>query len=140
MEEGKEEERRKDFHRGVEGIKFGQLFGDDHFVDKDLERIGQAPQLKADINSIIEEVCNLYQLSKKDLIASGKGRLASEARAVSAWVIREIPSLSLTELSLCFKRDVTTLSLAIERMLSRTEKNSKLRNNLNKIAKKYKIQ
>ena len=93
VEEGKEEERRKDFHQGVRGIKCGELFGDDNFVEDVFERIGKTPQLNIDIDTIIEEVCKLYQLARKDLIVSGKARLAAEARAGAACVVRELPDL-----------------------------------------------
>lgn len=140
VEEGKEEGHRKDFHQGIRGIKCGEVFGDDHFVEDVFDHIGKTQPLKIDINMIIEEVCRIYQLEKKELMATGKGRLASEARAITAWVVRELPEKSLTELSQWFKRDISTLSISIERMISRTQTNIELRDRLNKIAIKFKMQ
>ena len=139
VEEGREEGRRREFHQGIRGIKAGELFGDDNFIEDVFECIGKTPPSSTDISTIIEEVCNLYKLTIEDLAAPGKGQLASEARAVAAWIVRDLPDLYLVDLGRIFKRDLATLSGSIERMLIRSNSNIKLKRRLRKMIKRFKI-
>ena len=139
VEEGKEEERRRDFQHGVRGIKDGELFGDDNFIEDVFERIGKTPPTSTEIRAVIAEICKLYKLKRVDLAAPGKRQLASEARAVAAWIVRELPDLFLVDLSRIFKRDLATLSGSIERILARSNSNIKLKNRMKKMAKIFKI-
>ena len=47
-----------------------------------------------------------------EVIALGKARRASEARATMAWLVRELPHVTLADLSTHLGRDLTTLSAA----------------------------
>ena len=92
------------------------------------------------INAIIEEVCKLYQIEKKVLTAPGKGPLASEARTVISWIVRELPDLYLMNLARIFKRDISTLSNSIGKILIRSDNDSELKNKLEKLAKIFQIE
>ena len=140
VEEGREEERRRDFHHGLRSIKDGELFGDDNFIEDVFERINKTPPSSTDIEAVISEIFKLYQFKRGDLSAPGKGQLASEARAVAAWIVRELPDLYLVDLGRIFKRDLATLSGSIERMLGRSQSNIKLKNRMKKMGKRFNIQ
>ncbi len=56
----------------------------------------------------------VVDFTKSRLAASGKGRLTSEARAVAAWIVRELPEIKLIDLSRRINRDVIPLSSSIE--------------------------
>jgi chromosomal replication initiation ATPase DnaA len=61
-------------------------------------RYTKTPPSSTDIRAAIAQVCKLYKLKRGDLTATGKGQSASEARAVAAWIVRELPDLYLVDL------------------------------------------
>jgi len=139
VEEGMGEGRRREFHSGTRGARCGNLLGDDRFVEELFGRLGKKYEPAVDVSDVIDEVCRFYKITKGALAASGKRRLTSEARAVAAWIVRELPEIKLMDLSRNVNRDVTSLSSSIERLLIRSERDTQLKTRLEKISKKYQI-
>lgn len=86
--QGRDEGHRKDFHQGTQA---GRLLGDDTFVKQAFKRAGQRLGRKVDLDRIIKGVCREYKLKEQDLSATGKHRRPAEARAVAAWIVRDVP-------------------------------------------------
>ncbi|WP_243689309.1 helix-turn-helix domain-containing protein [Geotalea toluenoxydans] len=94
------------------GSHEGRLLGDDSFADDALLRAKEKLPNRVTLDAVISEVCRCYGISESELAAAGKTRSASEARAVAAYVTREIPHLSLTELAQRMRREVSAISQA----------------------------
>ena len=58
-------------------------------------------------------------MPRSEVLAVGKARRASEARATMAWLVRELPHVTLADLSTHLGRDLTTLSAAATRLQQR---------------------
>lgn len=118
--DGLGEGHRREFHSGS---CEGRILGDDRFVDdvrlKARERDRRPPELQ----SVINVVCRHFDLSTADLAAPGKARPASEARAWTALLVRDMPHLSLSALGLEMGRDVGCLSQAAGRLARRINEN-----------------
>ncbi|HBR18277.1 MAG TPA: transposase [Deltaproteobacteria bacterium] len=122
INEGKQDGHRQEFHKGTEG----RILGDDTFIDKVLRNIEQREKKSATIDAIITEVGNLYGLTEKEIVSGGKQRYPSEARGLIAYIVREINGLSLADLGKRMKRDASSLSHAVERMVSRSKREDSL--------------
>jgi REP-associated tyrosine transposase len=68
------------------------------------------------LDEVISEVCRRFGISELELAATGKARPASEARAVAAFLTREMAHLSLTELAKRMGREVSAVSQAARRL------------------------
>ncbi len=123
VDEGKGEGRRQEFHAGT---CEGRILGDDTFiarVTKGTEKLKKKP---VSMDQIIEHVCKLYGLTEKEIVFGGKKRYPSEARGMIAYVVRECAGLSLTELSRRLKRDLSSLSLAANKIVQCSKENEEL--------------
>lgn len=93
INEGKGEPYREEFW-----TREGRLLGDDIFVEKVLKRTGHREKESVTIHAIIEEVGKLYGLTENEIISGGKQRYPSEARGMTAYLVRELSGLLLTDL------------------------------------------
>jgi len=123
IKEGKGEGHRKEFHCGTSE---GRILGDDTFIEEAMEKAEQAERKPAGIGEIIEKVVKLYGLTEKEIVAAGKQRYPSEARAMIAYLVREHRGSSLTDLSRRMKRDISSLSHAADRIIRGSKKDGDL--------------
>jgi len=114
---GGKEGRRQEFHEGTSG---GRILGDDSFVGRAYEKAAQCEEKTETLDEIIERVGKEYGLTEEEMAASGRQRYPAEARGTIAYLVREATGLSLTELGRRMKRDVSTLSLAAEKIMRRS--------------------
>jgi REP element-mobilizing transposase RayT len=82
VDEGLEEGRREDFHRGSFE---GRALGDERFVEQALLKADENRGVGNNLDQVIESVCAVYQLTPGELCAPGKAQPAAEARAVAAF-------------------------------------------------------
>lgn len=123
VKEGKGEKYREEFHKGISD---GRLLGDDVFVEEVLKQAEHRENKSVTINEIIERVVQMYGLTEEEVISGGKQRNPSEARGMMAYLVREISGLSLTDLGKRMNRDISSLSLAAQRMLQRSKEDKEL--------------
>ncbi len=71
-------------------------------------------------------MCRRFGISEAELTATGKARPASEARAIAAFLTREMAHLSLTELAKKMGRDVSAVSQAARRLDNAAKENGHL--------------
>jgi len=98
------------------GTHEGRLLGDDTFADKALSQAEERPVNRVTLDEVISEVCERFGISEEELTAAGKSRPASEARAIAAFLTRELAHLSLTELAKKMGREVSAVSQAARRL------------------------
>ncbi|NVN91621.1 MAG: hypothetical protein HXX11_13600 [Desulfuromonadales bacterium] len=110
----------------VMGTHEGRMLGDDSFADETLLQADEKLTSRVTVDAVISEVCRQFGISEAELIATGKARPASEARAIAAFLTREMANLSLTELAKKMGRDVSAFSQAARRLDISAKENGQL--------------
>lgn len=118
MRDGLGEEHRPEFHG--KGGEDSRLLGDDSFVDKCLSDSDDIP-LRLTAREIVEKVCRVYDLEEAELKTQSQSRNISEARAVAAWLARELGCATLSEVAKLVNRDVGSISSAVRRLSTRMQ-------------------
>ena len=111
---GKDEGRRQEFHSGTSE---GRILGDDRFVERVYTESDQEEKKAVSLDEIIDRVGKVYGLTEEEITAGGKQRYPSEARGMIAYLVREVRGMSLTDLSRRLKRDISSLSLAADKII-----------------------
>jgi putative transposase len=113
------EGHRPEFHG--KNTADGRVLGDDTFVDEVFRNEPEKP-VAVTINNGLDAVCEVYGVTLEEMRSPSKGLRVSEGRALAAWVVLNICDGTLTELGRTVGRDVTTLSSAVRRLVSRSKK------------------
>jgi REP element-mobilizing transposase RayT len=114
--DGFEEGHRKEFHCGTFE---GRVLGDDSFIEDVCSRTETRVAATLTIDDILEIVCKRYGISLAELIAPGRQQPFAEARAVSAWLVRQCDGLELKALADRLNRELSGLSHAASRLEQR---------------------
>lgn len=117
IRDGLAEGRRPEFHG--EGIADSRVFGEDDFVERIVGE-GSGMPTKIAIEDVLSAVFQRYSLSLCDLGRPGKERDPARARAMAAWLVQDVPSVTLRELAERTARDVSSLSAAAQRLQKRS--------------------
>jgi hypothetical protein len=123
--DGLQEKRRSEFHSG---ICDSRLVGDDVFVEQTLSKVHERYHSRLSVGDVVTAVCRQYGITEAQLKVPGKVMPYSEARAVAAAIIKETPTLLLTELGMILNRDIAPLGRAGQRLLNNASNDSRLRN------------
>jgi REP element-mobilizing transposase RayT len=105
--------RRGEFHG--EKADDSRFLGGDEFVSNLVGAGAKLPD-KISVADILAVVCDRYGVAPEMLAQPGKQRALSHARGMAAWIVQDLPSCSLTELSRCTGRDLSSLSAAAQRL------------------------
>ena len=110
------------------GCSEGTL-GDDDFVKsvrahREPSSADSTPLLKLD--DLLQSAVNMYGVSKESLCAPGKIRELARIRSVLAAVASSSPGITLQDLAVYLRRDVTTMSKAGTLMLQKARHDPKL--------------
>ena len=124
------EGHRREFHGGKND---GRILGQDTFVETVLMEAEEAPLAKPDLEAVLKAVGILYDIGGDDLAAAGQGVRISEARAMAAWAVRELSAATLTELGKRIGRDVTSLSSAVRRLMTRARAEEAVAGRMNRL-------
>lgn len=128
VHEGVKEGHREEFHTGNQD---GKLIEQHAAVMDDLfAQVEQPSRKKVSMARVIQDVCRVYGVTEKQLVATGKYRNTSEARAAAAWIVRELPGMTLTQLGAHVGRDAVTLSNSINRIFKRANNDPSMLNKL----------
>jgi len=86
------------------------MIGNEEFINnaKSIAKIKKG--FKLELSQLINYICELYQISTEQLISSKRNEILSEARALTALLVRNIDSLSLEQLGTYLGRDASGLS------------------------------
>lgn len=109
VQEAVGEEERKEFRQGTHE---GRIIGDDIFADEAIRSAEEKSRSTVTLDGVLSAVSRHYGLSVDEISAPGKTRRPSEARAAAAFLVRELPGLSLTSLAKRLSREVSGLSRA----------------------------
>jgi len=121
--EGIKEGRREDLYKGVVDAR---ILGDESFTDEVLITTRQTVGRRSTLDEVLKAVSEIYSVQVEEILALGKQRRASEARAVVCWFVREASHLSLTELSRRTNREISSLSQLAIRLIERSKANTDL--------------
>lgn len=112
-EENKEEllELRKKF-------KDGHVLGDDEFLNevRNNKKYSKENRITITIDSILKIVGQVYNLPEEMIIAAGKSRKASLARATTALFAKELAGISIEQIARFLNRDGSTISSLLSRI------------------------
>ena len=111
--EGVGEQRRKEFHSGNLG---GQLLGGDEFTENVFKQLEAKPVKPPTVKKIVNAVCTICDVKKKELSKPGRQRKLSEARGLIAWFVVDKKSATLTSVAKIFGRDLSALSVAVRQI------------------------
>ena len=129
IRDGLDEGHRAEFH-GTSGSD-SRVLGDELFVGAIVARAKQLKGAVVTVNALLSAVCVVYDLPL-DEISSGR-RLASEARSMSAWITLETTGCTLAQLAAATGRAPSSLSSAAKRIEARARKESRMRDQRDKI-------
>ena len=128
--EGVQERHRQEFHKGTHD---GRILGDKSFVERMLLRTNERFGFPVDVKLLVKTVCEIYQINDEEIITPGKQQPYAEARAIVAYLAREMGNPSLTEVGRYLQRDITALSRSASRLRDRLHHDVALSEKLEKI-------
>ena len=105
------EEERKEFQQGTHE---GRIIGDDAFAEEAIRSAEGKSRCTVTLDDVLSAVCHHYGVTENEMAAAGKIRRLSEARAAAAFLVRELPGLSLVSLATRLGREVSALSRAAQ--------------------------
>lgn len=108
---------------------------DPHLLDRDevLFMTRQKVGHRCTLDEVFKAASQMYGVQVEEILALGKQRGVSEARAMICWLVREASHLSLTELSRQLNRELSSLSQAATRLIKRSKVNADLANRMVKM-------
>jgi len=117
IREGLDEGRRADFHG--EGNADSRILGDDGFVER---MSGEADEAsgKVSIDKLLGIICQRYSVTLNDIARPGKEHSLAQVRSMAAWIVQEIPTITLKQLSEKTGRDISSLGASALRMQKRS--------------------
>jgi chromosomal replication initiation ATPase DnaA len=124
------EEQLLEFQHGTHE---GRLLGDDFFAEEALSKTEEKFQKQITMEQIIDAVCSEYEIKPVTLAEPGKYRKNAEARALTALLVINTDSLTLTALATIFRRELSGLSQAARRIQARLDVDNELNSRLEKI-------
>lgn len=113
--DGMGEGARPEFHQGGADTR---ILGDDWFAERCRAGNRRLPS-RLTVQEIAARVCREYGIDETLLKAPSQRRIASEARAVVAWLARELGCATLSEVGTRVCRDVGSISSAVRRLTDR---------------------
>ena len=126
------EGHRPEFHS--KNAADGRVLGNDTLVDKVLRNERTKP-VAVTIDNALVAVCEACGLTVEEMRSPSKGLRVSEARALAAWLVLNFCGGTLTELGRNVGRDVTTLSSAVKRLVSRSKKDGEIAARMDSVRK-----
>ena len=127
--------QRKEFGQGTHE---GRILGDDFFAEEVLRSTGKRTDSPT-IDQVMSEVCNHFGITEVEMAEAAKARKPSEARAMAALLVREIPGLSLTALSARMRRDVSALSRAARILADKVRTDQSTASKIQPLREKFQI-
>jgi putative transposase len=123
VQDGLEEGRKGEFHG--EGVTDSRIFGDDDFVER-MAGKGEEIPAKVSLEEVIAATCVRCGVDANALSLRGKNQTLSHARGMVAWIVQDLPSITLTELARRTGRDISSLSAMARRLEKRAESEESL--------------
>ena len=120
------------FRPFLEMMADGKIVCNDQLVTSHNNAFKQEIQ-KISLEKIIEVVCRNSLLNTQDIFIANKNWRCAEARAIITLCVQEFGEISLTDLSIFYQRDLTTLSNAVKRLMIKQRSKIILKEKITKI-------
>ena len=127
VQHGRGEGHREEFHRGSQDVR---VLGDDSFVEQVLDNTRDRRPKPPTLKQLIERVGDRYGLTYRQMREPGQIPRIAEARGVVGWLASESGSINLKGVAEAFRRDATTLSVAVRRVMERARCSETFERNL----------
>ncbi|MGH7800352.1 MAG: transposase [Thermodesulfobacteriota bacterium] len=109
---------RREFHYGSEE---GRILGDDRFIEQVLGQVYMRLEKKYKVEDIIDLVCKKFKVKREELISLSRQRELSRVRGIIAFMVAEYGDGSLSEYARIVRRDLSTLSIAVNQIRKELE-------------------
>lgn len=113
VHDGLEGGRKGEYHG--EGLTDSRIFGDDDFVERMAGKGAEIPN-KVSLEEVVAATCARCRVDADALALRGKNQTLSHARGMVAWIVQDLPSITLTELANRTGRDISSLSAMARRL------------------------
>ncbi len=114
-------------------VKPDPALGEDRFAEEAFRCALQKYSRKISLEQVLLNVCQEYGMELDELSSGSRQKRITEPRSVAALLVRDLDHISLTELSLLLKRDLSGLSQAASRLDERMKKDMELTERVDKI-------
>lgn len=112
----------------------GRIFGDADFISATLNTVKQQTKHSSiTVDELLNIVCHEYALTEEELTSLGKQRNASIPRGVLAYLVKQCPDITFTDLAKRVQRDATTLSAHASRIEKQCRDNPQLAEFIQKV-------
>ena len=103
--------------------------GDEAFADRMLQAAGEPRVLRRNltVDAIARKVAKAQDLRPEEMMTQGRGRAGSEARAITAWVGREVAGISIARTAKHFSRETSSMARNVVRLEERMSGAKRLR-------------
>jgi REP element-mobilizing transposase RayT len=132
VSEGARQGHRDDFYE----LREHRYLGGDEFVEqveKKLEKVEDTGAVKLTINEAVEETLRHFGTNIKQTLDKERGHEASRARAIAAYVAREVGGIRVSQMAAYFKRDLSTLSFRIKKLEEQAREERGLKERINQL-------
>ncbi|TLS67967.1 transposase [Mariprofundus erugo] len=109
-------EHKGEFHHGDDDCR---VIGDDKFVVRVMDQCGERVRDTLSVDAVIASVCREFGIESGELCGPGRKRLLAQARGVAGWLLLECGQSPLAELARRMKRDPSSLSLMVSKVVER---------------------
>ncbi len=127
--EGIGEGRRPEFHSGP---LESRLLGDGDFVQNILKK-REVPIAPLSLDLLVEKTCAHFDLEKANLLSPSRQHKYAQVRFIIAFLYTEYGNGLITEISLFFRRDISTISTGANKIRHRLKTDSDLQKLIQKI-------
>jgi chromosomal replication initiation ATPase DnaA len=111
--------------------------GDETFADRVLEEAGEPPPIrkKLRLDTAASVVSRGEEVSLVEMKGTGRGRRASRARLLTAWIARDVGGFSLSRSARFFGRDPSTFARGVGELEEAIAKDAPLRTKVAKLTR-----
>ena len=125
-------EREEELEELRKGFRDGQVLGDDDFLDKVRESNSITKNHNLSLRTILNAVCQVFEISEKEIISTGKSQKASLARGTISMIANEMGKISIEEIAFLMSRDGSTISSLNSRFHRKHQHSLEIQNLVNK--------
>lgn len=109
---------------------------DDHAVADLLEQARASQPYEMTVDDVLQAVAGIYDIDLDELASGSRKRILSEARTVAAVLVKEVPQLTLTELSQSLGVHISSLSHCTKRLQAKAEADSGILQRVDQVRQK----
>ncbi len=107
-----------------------RILGSENFIQAALSPKHEPEHMQIPIDSLVDAVARVYQVSSREMTSASRARLLAEARAMAALVGIEHGGHRLTDLARYLNRDVPTMSKQVKALRTRLKQNQSLQDKM----------